>query len=124
MGRRDEGSRKEGEGKRGIERREGRKRVQPKGPNKIMKDRKKHIKFRHAAFLRKYLNYCPVVGLGDKRQPCRFGQRFRHKMQRKVSAGHDSRRHRAHSFSEEQTMIGGLGAFAPGKAWQMSQKVP
>lgn len=39
-------------------------------------------------------------------------------------AGHNLRRSRVHFFTEEQIMMGGLGALAPGKARWMSQKVP
>lgn len=62
------------------------------------------------------LKYCPVLGLGDKRQPGRFGQKLRCKMQRKVRAGHSLRRSKVHFFIEEQIVMGGLGALAPGKA--------
>lgn len=42
------------------------------------------------------LKYCPVLGLGDKRQPGRFGQKLRCKMQRKIRAGHSLRRSKVH----------------------------
>lgn len=103
-------------GRRG--RRGERNRMVSKGPNIIINDREENASSSRVILLTEKisLNYCPVLGLGAKRQPGRFGQKLRCKMQRKITAGHNLRRSRVHSFTEEQIVMGGLGALAPGKA--------